>query len=125
VGTEANAGPALDADDRPAVTLIKVDNPDNTFLGTVAAPGTFFAAKFYTAPRAGKQRFRRAGRGTRRFQATAADISSKLRLQSASGSDLDRAVTRAEAFVDHAGTRQHTRIATNTTVHPFSLQNFT
>jgi hypothetical protein len=124
MGAKPDTGSALDANDRAAVTLVKVNDLNHTFLGTVAATGTFLAAEPDTAFRTGQQRISRAGGGAGSVQAAAANIGGKLRLQASSGPDLDSTVTGAVAFVNDAGTGQHTRIAADTPVHSMGLQNF-
>jgi hypothetical protein len=124
MGTKANADSALDTDNRPAILFVKINNLHNTFLRTGSATDTFLAVKLYAAACAGKNRFAWTNSGTRRIQTATADIGGQFRLQSAPGTYLNGAVARAEAFVNHTGTSQHTRITRDTAVHPFSLQNF-
>jgi hypothetical protein len=120
-----DTGPALDANYRTAVPLVKVDDLNHALFGAVAASDTFFAVKPDTAFRTWEQRFGQADGGTGSVQAATADISGQLGLQPASGPNLDGAATGAIAFVNHAGAGQHARITADTTVHTIGLQNFT
>jgi len=122
--TKPDTGRALDANYRTAVPLVKVNDLNHTLFGAVAAADTFFAVKPDSAFRTGEQRFGQAGGGAGRLQAAAADVGGKLRLQPASGPDLDGAVTGAVAFVNHAGAGQHARIAADSTVHSVGSQDF-